>query len=167
MGRVVLVEVKRESGEGKADKEATRSFLEHVRLSIIDDQLTKKIYSSGKSARSLTVGLNGKVGQLLGEDYFQQQIIGRRPGKFPPVDQIKDWLKEKGIKPSDISQDSLAFLIARKIARRGTDIYLGKRRGIDMLRIIKDSDDELVAGLKKSILDKINSKLKVFNPKAV
>ena len=51
---------------------------------------------------------------------------GRRPGKFPPVDNILDWVKAKPqlarpnrLDRKEISQKQLAFLVARKIATKG------------------------------------------------
>jgi len=55
---------------------------------------------------------------------------GRKPGKFPPVDSIRKWIVDKGIVPKGISVDSLAFLIGRKIAREGTNIFKTGGTGI-------------------------------------
>ena len=56
--------------------------------------------------------------------YTEQLVQGREPGKFPPRNDIKQWIIDKPITPTDnISIDSLAFLIARKIANEGTDYY--------------------------------------------
>ena len=51
---------------------------------------------------------------------------GRRPGKFPPIDNILDWVKAKPLlaRPNrldrkEIAPKQLAFLVARKIATKG------------------------------------------------
>ena len=51
---------------------------------------------------------------------------GRRPGKFPPIDNILDWVKAKPqlarpnrLDRKEISPKQLAFLVARKIATKG------------------------------------------------
>ena len=51
---------------------------------------------------------------------------GRRPGKFPPIDNILDWVKAKPqlarpnrLDRKEISPKQLAFLVARKIATSG------------------------------------------------
>ena len=57
--------------------------------------------------------------------YWKYVEYGRRPGKFPPINKILDWIKVKpviprplnGLKPPTEAQ--LAFLISRKIARDG------------------------------------------------
>ena len=51
---------------------------------------------------------------------------GRRPGKFPPIDNILDWVKAKPqlarpnrLDRKEITPKQLAFLVARKIATKG------------------------------------------------
>lgn len=51
---------------------------------------------------------------------------GRRPGKFPPIDNILDWVKAKPqlarpnrLDRKEITPKQLAFLVARKIATSG------------------------------------------------
>lgn len=82
----------------------------------------KGMRASGKFADSLEVRVEGLTAQLWGENYAQQLETGRKSGKFPPIDAIKKWIEEKGIASriqGEISVSSLAFLIARKIAREG------------------------------------------------
>jgi hypothetical protein len=62
--------------------------------------------------------------QILGSYYSYWMEYGRNPSaKFPPIDAIRQWIDDKGIIAEGISKNSLAFLIARKIAREG---YKGK-----------------------------------------
>lgn len=60
-------------------------------------------------------------------DYWKYVEEGRRPGKFPPPDAIRNWIE---IKPVSIQPDEngkyptveqLTFLISRKIAQEGTE----------------------------------------------
>ena len=51
---------------------------------------------------------------------------GRRPGKFPPIDNILDWVKAKPeltrpnrLDRKELAPKQLAFLVARKIATKG------------------------------------------------
>lgn len=51
---------------------------------------------------------------------------GRRPGKFPPIDNILEWVKAKPelarpnrLDRKEITPKQLAFLVARKIATKG------------------------------------------------
>lgn len=112
-------------------KKPITELLDKVRKAYIEDQQAKGIRSSGKSADSLKIEAGTTSGTLTGVMYFRQQRDGRKPGKFPPISAILDWIRAKGIQPIDITERSLAFLIARKIARQGTDIYQGKREGLD------------------------------------
>lgn len=82
----------------------------------------KGMRASGKFAESLEVKVQGLTAQLWGEDYAQQLETGRKSGKFPPINAIEQWIKDKGIAnriEGQISISSLAFLIARKIANEG------------------------------------------------
>ena len=108
-------------------------LLDEVKKAYIEDQEGKGIRASGKSAKSLKKHPKPTSGTLTGAKYFFQQRHGRRPGKFPSVTDILNWIKVKGITPRDsgTSIKSLAFLLARKIAERGTDVYLGKRPGLN------------------------------------
>lgn len=61
------------------------------------------------------------------EDYWIYVENGRGPGKFPPIDKILEWIRVKPVIPYTDSrgrlptEESLAFLISRKIAEQGTE----------------------------------------------
>lgn len=75
----------------------------------------------------------------VGEDYFKVSVSladywhflenGRGPGKFPPVDKIKEWIEVKPVNPTPLSNgktpsvEQLSFLISRKIANEGTEAH--------------------------------------------
>jgi hypothetical protein len=99
----------------------SREF-EALKTDLIQAYDAKGMRASGKFAETLEVRVNGLTAQLWGEDYAQQLETGRKSGKFPPIDAIKKWIEDKGIASriqGEISISSLAFLIARKIAREG------------------------------------------------
>lgn len=57
-------------------------------------------------------------------DYWKYVEDGRKAGKFPPISKIENWIKVKQILPTAYqgklpSVKQLAYLIARKIARKG------------------------------------------------
>lgn len=90
--------------------------------------------ASGKWEDSLERIVSPMNAKIIGEDYTNQLVSGRRPGSFPPVDAIKKWIVDKGIVNNikgNISVSSLAFLIARKIAREGTKYF--KQGGTDLI----------------------------------
>lgn len=61
------------------------------------------------------------------EPYWYYVENGRGPGKFPPIDKILEWIRCKPVIPYSDSrgrlptEESLAFLISRKIAEQGTE----------------------------------------------
>lgn len=59
------------------------------------------------------------------EDYWKYLEYGRKPGKFPPPDKIKEWIRIKPVIPRPYkgklpTTNQLAYLIGRKIATKGT-----------------------------------------------
>jgi len=57
--------------------------------------------------------------------YWKFIEYGRKPGRFPPIEKIREWVRIKPVVPRPMangklpSLQQLAFLIARKIAREG------------------------------------------------
>jgi hypothetical protein len=143
-------------------KESIQDFLEKVRLAYIEDQQAKGIRASGKSAQSLRVSAKKDTGFLYGASYFKYQKEGRKPGGFPPIEKIMEWIRQKNI-DADISDKSLAFLIARKIARLGTDIHLKKRPGLSVEEKIKELKDQLVRNIinagKTELIETVKEKV--------
>lgn len=76
-------------------------------------------------------------------DYWKYVENGRRPGKFPPIDKIREWIQIKNIIPrmgpdnKIPSTDQLAFLISRKIAREGIE-------GKHQLETTLDNNDAII-----------------------
>lgn len=145
-------------------EEAVQIFLDKVRTAYIDDQKAKGIVSSGKSAESLKTIVSPTIGQLIGAAYFTQQKLGRRPGKFPPVEAIIQWLKDK--KTFNVEGDKdpglkgLAFAIARKIANKGTDIYMKKRPALSVEDKILEARKELAQNVGNIAKEKLMEALK-------
>lgn len=95
---------------------------ELMKADLIELYDAKGMRASGKWADSLEVIANEDNVKLIGEEYSQQLETGRQAGKFPPIADIKKWIIDKGVFNSalqTISLSSLAFLIARKIAKNG------------------------------------------------
>jgi len=112
--------------------------------------------NTGSAARSVAFTLT-KTGYLItGNDYIQQLVFGREPGKQPPLSAIEEWMKEKGLEGS-------AFPIARAIAKKGTVIFQthkGEASGLFEKAIQEESEtlSKLLAGkytelIIQSILD--------------
>ena len=67
--------------------------------------------------------------QLFAPGSILTLIYGRKPGKFPNLLAIEQWIADKGIVPhpdkngKSISTKSLAYLIGRKIASQGNTVH--------------------------------------------
>lgn len=82
--------------------------------------------ASGNWADSLEVVVTDTNAKIIGEQYSDQIEYGRKPGAMPPTEAIEKWIHDKGIASrieGEISVSSLAYLIARKIAREGTEAF--------------------------------------------
>jgi hypothetical protein len=142
--------------------EAVKQYLTNIRRDIIKDLRGKKI-SNGDLGMEIQLAQTG--GGLSANDYIYQLWKGRKPGTMPPIESILSWIKKKHIKPLyKIKPKSLAFLIARKIGRQGTDIFMGKRPGLDLEAIIEINTEEFIAKLQKmdhdALADQIGKALK-------
>lgn len=94
-------------------------------ISLYREELTTgNINSSGTLYNALRSQINENEGSLILQDYWKYVESGRQPGRFPNINSIKDWIKQKPIIPNTYngklpSTDQLTFLIARKIANKG------------------------------------------------
>jgi hypothetical protein len=90
--------------------------------------------ASGKWASSHEIEVIEKperlTATLKAEKYTEQLQFGRKPGRFPPLKAIENWIIDKGFN-FDIPIKSLSFLIARKIAKEGTKYY--QKGGTDLV----------------------------------
>lgn len=103
---------------------------------------------------------NGNLFQLYFAlpQYWQYAEYGRRPGKFPPPNEILKWIQFKRIVPSSHSgkiptTNQLVYLISRKIALKGTQ---GKHL---LQQTIDATYDTLVDRLVEVIADNIENEL--------
>lgn len=121
---------------------------ESIRLDLIAKHDELGMRASGSFADGLENEQNGLSIALYGNHYIEQLVNGREPGKFPPIDAIKQWIDDKGIQSLDISVSSLAFLIARKIANEGTEYF--KQGGTDLI------DAVITPERIQSVIDKVS-----------
>ncbi len=114
---------------------------------VVDE--AKEIYNgSGKrSTGNWEKGLEIKTSLNKGELYGYAYLAGRRAGKQPPTASILEWIKAKGIRPENgMKLSALAYLIARKIGREGTD----------KSRHLKVFEEILTPQRIQSIIDKVS-----------
>lgn len=99
-------------------KETLRAEFEKLRDEIVARYEASGMSASGNWGESIQVQQLPNGFTIVADDY----ITGRKPGKAPPSKAIEKWIAQKGIASrlkGEITVSSLAFLIARKIARGG------------------------------------------------
>lgn len=95
--------------------------------------------ATGKTAASIEVNIEDKniagfplvSGEIKANRYFTVLETGRRPGKMPPIDSIKEWVQAKGFNfPMTTSlgntirnAEGLSWAIAIKISKEGTSLF--------------------------------------------
>lgn len=97
--------------------------LESLRQRIIENHIRAGQKASGKTISSLRVYVNDNQGTLFGRQAFGVLETGRKPGKVPKgfYQIIQQWVKDKGVQVEN--PKSFAYLVARKIAREGTELH--------------------------------------------
>lgn len=84
--------------------------------------------ASGRTAKEITTETDKLSGQVLAPSHIYTLMFGRKPGKFPPISAILQWIRDKRIKPNNpkTTDRQLAYVFARSIALRGNRVYQGK-----------------------------------------
>ena len=139
----------------KSPKDLIITLLEGIRTDAISDLQSKNISQGDLGMKTQA---DDDSGQLSGNHYWYFLVNGRKPGKQPPMESILGWLEKKGI-TADIPQRSLAFLIARKIGKLGTDIYLGKRPGLALPEIIETREKDFRKDLREHFREQIKEQI--------
>jgi len=60
----------------------------------------------------------------------------------------------------NLTEKGLAFMIGRKLAKEGSDIYQGKKEGIDFLGVMEKNMPELMKQLSRNELMSVATNLK-------
>lgn len=95
---------------------------EKLKQDLLNAYNSKGMVASGNWGNSLKNTTSGTVGTLRAAQYTEQLQDGRKPGSFPPVDQIRAWVVQKGLVSASAKQskiNSVAYLVSRKIAKEG------------------------------------------------
>jgi hypothetical protein len=134
---------------------ATEALVNAIKTKLIERQgasgsFRSVVNASGRLADSIDYVVTGSRLTIRGNDYIYYLENGRKPGKRPPKDVIRKWIDDKGIVPRDnISKDSLAYLIARKMGEEGSTIY--KAGGSDLVSGI--FNDNFVDSLQSEFMN--------------
>ena len=103
------------------------AFIENARNNLDANQSNASYNLYNSFEKVIEVGEDYFKVSISLADYWQYLENGRGPGKFPPVDKIKEWIEVKPINPTPLSNgktpsvEQLSFLISRKIANEGTE----------------------------------------------
>lgn len=103
--------------------ELVSSELEALKQRIIENHRNAGQVASGRTIASLKVEMTEDGGVLWGRSAFGTLETGRKPGKVPAGfwKIIRQWMDDKGIQVE--KPDSFAYLVARKIANEGTQLF--------------------------------------------
>lgn len=133
-------------------------------------QYKSNLLDAGKSASGNLVNSakayvdwNGTVLSISMElpDYWKYVEYGRKPGKFPPLDKIRQWIKVKPVLPHPgkngkiPSENTLAYLLARKIATKGIKGTHTLEDTIDKFQLVKKVTDTLTRLMTKNLEDSL------------
>ena len=99
---------------------------------------------------------------------YVDQGIGRGPGKMPPVTDIMEWLSLKRIPtPTGMEKESFAFIIARKIGKRGTNPRPRPFINNSITKVMRDIGESLIAeGATDEIVEAVNDQLQSIKVRA-
>jgi hypothetical protein len=103
--------------------ELVSSELEALKQRIIENHRNAGQVASGRTIASLKVEITEDGGVLWGRSAFGTLETGRKGGKVPAGfwKIIRQWMDDKGIQVE--KPDSFAYLVARKIAKEGTQLF--------------------------------------------
>mgnify|MGYP003402781774 FL=1 len=111
--------------------------------------------ATGKSAASLRHTETDTRFTLYGNQSFSFIEVGRGPGGMPPIDNIKEWIKAKGIVIGEgQTLSGLAYGIAKKISQQGTQLYANKT----YRDIYTEESAKFIIELKKAIGESVRIK---------
>jgi len=112
-----------------------------VMQGVIDNYLKPRFIELGMSASgewlsSLEARSNNGNGEIWGRDYTYYLVNGRAGGSRPPITPLVNWVGNKlGIYGKEGL--SVAFAVAKKIEKEGTDYYPD---GTDLLEILESTE---------------------------
>ena len=111
------------------DTDILQSFAARFIQDLRESMDSSGVTASGNFNKILKATITPNTVVVEGERYAGAIELGRKPtsggGNGELRKAIRSWIDDKGISPADISKDSLAFIITRKIHREGTKLFRG------------------------------------------
>ena len=145
--------------------ETIQKWCDETRFKILDEYRNSGREASGEFGRSLETSIGttpkGYSVKILGAKQAYWMENGRKPGGFPPIKSVREWIKFKGIVANGISENSLAYLIARRIANEGykgkplvsnvlTDSWIKELLGMVMMGTIAEIKSDVLKQFKNA-----------------
>ncbi len=142
-------------------------YLEQLRLKLIAKYDELGLRASGKYADELEAEVKPNKLIMYGADHSYFIEHGRREGKFPPRQDMLDWIETKRGLPTIFREKKkqFAFIIARKIAKEGIKVpnEFNKGKAIsavvddflanDIAKMLEELGDVFLASIKVDILN--------------
>lgn len=127
--------------------ELVSSELEALKQKVIENQKNSGLVASGRTIASMKVEVMEDGGVLWGRSPFGTLETGRKPGKVPAGfwKIIRQWMDDKGIQVQ--KPDSFAYLVARKIANEGTQLFRNGGRDDIYSPEVKDTVERVSQGI--------------------
>lgn len=122
-------------------------YLEMLRIKLISKYDELGLRASGEYADALELEASPTKMIMWGSNHSEYMENGRGAGKFPPYnpntgtfDEISEWVDNKGILPSDFSENKKGFvyLVARKIATEGIKVPNEHNKGKVISAVVDD-----------------------------
>lgn len=95
--------------------------VERLRAEVAANYNKMGLKASGNFERELKVTDYGSGVRLTAPLYVMNMENGRKPGKRPPMDVIKRWIRDKNKQGANIPEGA-AFAIAKKIGKEGIKV---------------------------------------------
>lgn len=118
------------------DQDILKIMQEVIDTFLIPKFIELGMNASGEWIESLEARAIDGRGEIWGRDYTYYLVNGRSGGKRPPITPLVSWVGHKlGIYGKEAL--SVAFAVAKKIEREGTDYY---PNGTDLLEVLESPE---------------------------
>ena len=120
--------------------------------SIKDTLDGKNITNTGTAKNSIHTEVNGNRYQSIGIFYLEFLDGGRGAGGMPPVHKIQNWVKTKLGITDEKKSLSVAYAVAKKIQKLGTEIFKNPNKGIQLTAKITDLKRQINSQIAETVI---------------
>lgn len=143
---------------------ASKFFGKTLIDNILADYRRKKFKDQGTLEKTLV--WDDKKLQLLAPTYFQTLIDGqgRKSGKGAPVSDIIAWVRRRRIQFRNFvtgrfrNLRETSFLVNMGLREKGSQVFQGRREGVDMEKATNDALDKGIEAFGDEIIELFNKK---------